>query len=451
MWSSASGGLPGPSPAVKRGEHSNKGDGPADIKHGIQTSEAVRSELGEPSYQASDAPVRMGIAQSSQSLDALRGSDPVDLGSEKPDGQSTASGSGLCAPVNSPARFHVNVGSSLTAQSGAALRGSEAEDLVPEKPDGQSLDDAVRMGSVPSVQHRDAACTTEAGGAVSSGEAEHSCEPTHGAPERVWARLVKADESCSPAEPIEQPSRPDELNASHRAQPCVPRSGHAVTSCLEPLEELEHTAFHTGVARDTSPTCPGVSEASSSSMPAKDGEPHGVVPDLVGRSVPSVYVARQHDHLREEGSSTPSSSDAETVGVPYPDIQLDFNMSHDARGKPAPATCSPRTNDSGVEAKTAVSNAGRTSPSSKAFHFVVMSRPQSRLPTRSSRSLLVPAVRHPFARPKPVGSTQSALHTKVQLCRGLPFKVCPLAPCVTRSDQGQGGFSWGQQVSLMCA
>ena len=250
----------------------------------------MRSELGEPSCQASDAPVRMGIAQSSQSLGALRGSDPVDLGSEKPDGQSTASGSGLCAPVNSPARFHVNVGSALTAQSGAALRGSEAEDLVPEKPDGQSLDDTVRVGSVPSVQHRDAACTTEAGGAVSSGEAEHSCEPIHGAPERVWARLVRADELCSLAEPVEQPSRPDELNAPHRAQPCVPRSSHAVTSCLEPLEELEHTAFHTGVVRDTSPTCPGVSEASSSSMPAKDGAPHGVEPELDGRSVPSVCV-----------------------------------------------------------------------------------------------------------------------------------------------------------------
>ena len=70
------------------------------------------------------------------------------------------------------------------------------------------------------------------------------------------------------------------------------------------------------------------------------------------------FVSRQHDHLREEGSSTPSSSDAETVGVPYPEVQLDFSMSHVAHGKPVPAPCSPQTNDSGVEAKTAVSNAG---------------------------------------------------------------------------------------------
>ena len=300
--------LPGPSPAVKRGEQSTaKGDEPADSKPGIQTSEAVRSELGEPSCQASDAPARMGTAQSSQSHDTLRGSDPVDLGFEKPDGQSTASGPGLCAPVNSPAGSHVNVSPSLTAQSGATLRGSEAEDLVPEKPDGQILSDNVHMGSVPSVQHRDALRATEAVGAVSFGEAELSCETKHCAPERVGVRLVEADDSSSLAGPVERPSRPDKLKAPQHAQPCVPRLSHAVTSYLEPVEELGYAAFHTAGVRDAPPFRPGVSEASSSMMYAKDGAPHEVDPELDGRRVPPVYVARQQDHLRKEVSPTPSS------------------------------------------------------------------------------------------------------------------------------------------------
>ena len=341
--------LPGPSPAVNRGEQSTaKGDEPADSKPGTQTSEAVRYELD--------------IVQSSQSLDTLRGSDPVDLGFEKPDGQSTASGSGLCAPVNSPARSHVHVSPSLAAQSGATLRGSEAEDLVHEKPDGQFLNDNVRMGSVPSVQHRDAVRATEAVGAVSSGEAELSCETRHSAPERVGARLVEADDSSFLAGPVERPSRPDELKAPQHAQPCVPRSNHAVTSCLEPVEELGYAAFHTGGVRDAPPFCPGVSEASSSSMPAKDGALHGVDPELDGRRVPPVYVARQQDHLRKEVSPTPSSSDAETVSVPYPEVQLLFNMSQDAHGRPVPAPRSPRTHEIGAEAKIAVSNTGRASP-----------------------------------------------------------------------------------------
>ncbi|CAE7412791.1 unnamed protein product [Symbiodinium natans] len=190
------------------------------------------------------------------------------------------------------------------------------------------------------------------------------------------------------------------------AQPCVPRYSQAVTSCLGPLGELEHTACRAGVVRDKSPTCPGVSEASSSSMPTKEGAPHGVESELGGRSVPSVCDARQLDHLREDGSPAHSSSDAETVSVPYPEVQLDFDMRHDAHGKPVPVPCSPRTSDFGVEAKTAVSNAGGTSPEPKYLSpcGYVTSAKQA---THSRLEVPAGTSRAPSLRPSQIGGLSS--------------------------------------------
>ena len=43
---------------------------------------------------------------------------------------------------------------------------------------------------------------------------------------------------------------------------------------------------------------------------------------------------RQQDYLRSEVSS---SSDAETVRVPFPEVQLEFTMRQDAPGRPVSA------------------------------------------------------------------------------------------------------------------
>ena len=360
-------GLSGPSLPVKggdRGQSAAKSDELADSKPDIQTSKAASAELGGTSCQATDAPTGMGNAQSSQSHDALRGSDPVDLGFEKPEGQPMASGSGLCVPVKSPAWSHVNVGPSLAAQSGATLRGSEAEDLVPEKPDGQILidNDNVHMGSVPSVQHRDASCATkEMLGLCRAGELSPLAK-RNSVHLDVSVRLVEDDDSSALPGPAERPPKPDKMRAHQHAQPRVPRLSHAMTSCHEPVDELGYPARHAAGVRDAPPFLPGVSEASPSVMHAKDGAPSEVVPKPDGRRVPPAYVARQQDYLRSEVSPTPSSSDAETVRVPFPEVQLEFTMRQDAPGRPVSAPHRSRCNDFGAEAQSTASNADRTNP-----------------------------------------------------------------------------------------
>ena len=366
-------GAPGPSLPVKRGDKGQsaargqsaaKCDELVGSKPDSQTSKAASAELGEPSCQATDALTGMGAPQSSQSHVALRGSDPVDLGFEKPEGQPMASGSGPCVPVKSPAGSHVNLGPSLAAQFGATLRGSEAEDLVPEKPDGQILsdNDNVHMGSVPLVQHKDALCATKDVGAVSSGGAESPCETEHCAPGRVRVRLVEDDDSGALPGPAERPHKPDKLRALQHAQPRVPRLCHAMTSCHEPVDERGHPARHAAGAGDAPPFHLGVSEASPSVMHARDGAPSEVVPKPGGRRVPPVSVAEQQDHLRSEVSSNPSSSDAETVRVPLPEVQLEFPMRQDTPGRPVSAPHSSRATDFGAEAQSTAANAYGTNP-----------------------------------------------------------------------------------------
>ncbi|CAE7609585.1 unnamed protein product [Symbiodinium natans] len=119
----------------------------------IQAPKAVGSEPGEPSYQADGVPKEMGNAQSSQSRDSLRGSDPVDLVPKKPDGQPVVPEPKVSAPVGKAIGSHVQAGPACISQARATLRGSEAEDLVPVKPDGEMLGDGARVGSSPSGQH----------------------------------------------------------------------------------------------------------------------------------------------------------------------------------------------------------------------------------------------------------------------------------------------------------
>ena len=360
-------GLPGPSLPVKggnKGQSAAKSDELAGSKPDIQTSKAASTELGGPSCQATEAPAGMDTPQSSQSHVALRGSDPVDLGFEKPEGQPMASGSGHCVPVESPVWSHVNLGPSLASQSGATLRGSEAEDLVPEKPDGQVLidNDNVHVGSVPFVQHMDASCATKDGGAVPSGEAESPCETEQCAPGRVGVCLSEDVDSSALPGPAERPRKSDKLIALQHAQPRVPRLSHVMTSCHEPVDERGYPVRHAVGARDATPFLLGVSEAPPSVMHAKDGAHSEVVPKPGGRRMPPVSVAKQQNYLRSEVSPAPSSSDAETVRVPLPEVRPEFPMKLDAPGRPVSAPHSFRSSDFGAEAQSTASNAEGTNP-----------------------------------------------------------------------------------------
>ncbi|CAE7379472.1 unnamed protein product, partial [Symbiodinium natans] len=135
---------------VPKGSASAQGDALVEGESPIQAPKAVGSEPGEPSYQADSVLKEMGNAQSSQSRDSLRGSDPVDLVPEKPDGQPVAPVPKVSAPVGKAIGSHVQVGPACISQARATLRGSEAEDLVPVKPDGEILSDGACAGSSPS-------------------------------------------------------------------------------------------------------------------------------------------------------------------------------------------------------------------------------------------------------------------------------------------------------------
>ncbi|CAE7558191.1 unnamed protein product [Symbiodinium natans] len=128
---------------VPKGRASAQGDALVEGEPTIQAPKAVGSEPGEPSYQADGVPKEMGNAQSSQPRVSLRGSDPVDLVPEKPDGQPVFPEPKDSAPVGKAFGSHVQASPAGTSQARATLRGSEAEDLVPVKPDGEILGDGV--------------------------------------------------------------------------------------------------------------------------------------------------------------------------------------------------------------------------------------------------------------------------------------------------------------------
>ena len=109
-------------------------------------------------------------------------------------------------------------------------------------------------------------------------------------------------------------------------------------------------------------------------------------------------------------------------------------MSQDAPGRPVPAPRSPRTNEIGAEAQIAASNTGRAnpepighSPCGPDASAQQATRPPLEAPAGANRAL------------SPASSVQSVRQPKVQLCRGILFKVCPLRPGPRRVFMGPAG------------
>ena len=313
---------PGQSASVKRGGHANaQGDVPVEGESPIQAPEAVGSVPGEPSYQADGVPKEMGNAQSSQSRDPLRGSDPVDLVHEKPDGQPVIPEPKFSAPVGRATGSHVKVGPACISQARATLRGSEAEDLVPVKPDGKNLSDGAYVGTSPSGQRSDALRATRAVWAWSSGESGILCEAERRAPEQVGVHLGEGDAFDPPDRPVGQPVRYDVSCTHQHAPPSSP---------------------HQGVG-DAAPDRVSASKASSRvvTTKARTKASQRVEPEHDVKLAPPECVSRPRDHPQREVSPAPSISDAETVGVPYPEVQLGYNENQVARGGPGHGSSGP--------------------------------------------------------------------------------------------------------------
>ena len=210
---------------VPKGRASAQGDALVEGEPTIQAPKAVGSEPGEPSYQADGVPKEMGNAQSSQPRVSLRGSDPVDLVPEKPDGQPVFPEPKDSAPVGKAFGSHVQASPAGTSQARATLRGSEAEDLVPVKPDGEILGDGACVGSSPSGQHSDALRATRAVRAWSPGASGILCETERSAPGQVGVHLGKGDAFDPPDRPLGQPVRYDVSSAHQRTLPSSPLQG----------------------------------------------------------------------------------------------------------------------------------------------------------------------------------------------------------------------------------
>ncbi|CAE7468653.1 unnamed protein product [Symbiodinium natans] len=262
---------------VPKGRASAQGDALVEGESPIQAPKAVGSEPGEPSYQADGVPKEMGNAQSSQSRDSLRGSDPVDLVPEKPDGQPVAPVPKVSAPVGKAIGSHVQVGPAYISQARATLRGSEAEDLVPVKPDGEILSDGA-------------------------------------APGQVGVHLGKGDAFDPPDRPLGQPVRYDVSSAHQHTLPSSPPQG---------VGDAAHDRVSASKASSREVTTKARTKAS-----------HRVESEQAVRLAPPECVSGPRVHPQSDVSPASSISDAETVGAQYSEVQLGSNENQVARGGP---------------------------------------------------------------------------------------------------------------------
>ena len=296
------------------GRASAQGDALVKGESTIQAPKAVGSEPGEPSYQADGVPKEMGNAQSSQSRDSLRGSDPVDLVPKKPDGQPVVPEPKVSAPVGKAIGSHVQAGPACISQARATLRGSEAEDLVPVKPDGEILGDGARVGSFPSGQHSDALLATRAVRAWSSEASGILHETERRAPGQVGVHVGKGDAFDPPDRPLGLPVRYDVSSAPQRTLPSSPLQG----------------------VGDAAPDREGAFKTSSREVTttARTKSSHRIESEQAVRLAPPERVSRPGVHPQSDVSPASSVSDAETVGAQYPEVQLGFNVNQVASGGP---------------------------------------------------------------------------------------------------------------------
>ena len=299
---------------VPKGSASAQGDALVEGESPIQAPKAVGSEPGEPSYQADSVLKEMGNAQSSQSRDSLRGSDPVDLVPEKPDGQPVAPVPKVSAPVGKAIGSHVQVGPACISQARATLRGSEAEDLVPVKPDGEILSDGACAGSSPSGQHSDALRATRAVRAWSSGDSGILRETERRAPGQVGVHLGKGDAFDPPDRPLGQPVRYDVSSAHQHTLPSSPLQGVGDAA-------LDRVSASKASSREVT-------------TKARTKASHRVGSEQAVRLAPPECVSGPRGHPQSDVSPASSISDAETVGAQYSEVQLGSNENQVARSGP---------------------------------------------------------------------------------------------------------------------